>query len=1496
MVDLNLEESGNNKKNIIKVLHIDDEEDFLIITKEFVEKLSDGGIEVESISNPLEAIERIETKTYDVIVCDYMMEELNGLDLLRKLKTHDYDIPFIIFTGRGREEVVIKALNLGADYYLRKGLDAKSQYTELVHQIKTVFKHKIAERDLRESEEKFSLFLNNVPAVAYLKDEKGRFTFFNNYLYDVYKVKPEEIIGKTATEFFGLEVGEEIEKEDRIVLEKGFWTSIGTRKLGTEEYTFKIYKFPLKREGKPTIIAGFSEDITQQREMEKVLHESEAKYRNLVESFNDIVFITDLDSRMLYANPALEHQTGFTKDDFQFTQEENPFIHPDDAERVAKFMQDFIQSDKEQSDIIENRFVDKKGRMHWYSSIISKISYEGNPALQFIVHNITKRKQLEERLKSERDISNLYLNEAGVIFAIVDENETTLQINKKLTEVLGYTEEDIIGKNWFEVIYPKELQDELKLSFQQVITGLSKPTEYIEIEMRTKNGDKKIIAWRNIALKDDSEKTTKILGTGEDITKRKEMERSLQEKEERYRTVVELSPDSIILGDLKGNIIFANKSAAIMHGLEKPEELIGSNMIEFTAPEDHQRFVNNFKESIADTQFNQSIEYTMLKKNGTHFPVELRASVIFDDQGQPYGVLCVGRDISERKKFERDLLESEVKYRGFVENFHGIAFRGTIDYSAIFFHGAVEEITGYKEEDFTEKGLKWDELIVPEDFHITQSIRDGLETEPDYKSTLEYRIRRKNGEIRWIRQYVTKISKGSNKPVIVQGTLYDITDSKKAQEIIRESEEKFRQLFHNINDAIYLYGLTEENLPGNFIEINEIASKMLEYTREEFITMSPKDIAAPEIEAKIPIFIKDLKEKKQHTFEAIHVSKSGKKIPVEISSHIFNLNDNEVILAIARDITERKRVEDELKQSETLYRITFESTGTANAIAREDTIVTLVNKRLVELFGYSKEEIEGKMSWTSFIHESELERVIEISKRRLEDSKSVPTSYETKIITKGGEIKNCILNVEIIPGTKNITVSVIDITRIKEVERELKKSENLYRAIFEATGTANAIVRKDTTISKINTRMEELSGYSKDDLEGKKWVDFVPKSELPRLKEFRELRAKNPDLAPTKYETKFITKEGVIKDILVYIDNIPRTSDSIVSLMDISDLKRIQEELEISENLYRMLFERTGTANITFDEDANVKMINSRMEKLSGYSREEVEGKKKWTDFIPEPELSMMLEYNEIRRKDPRLAPIQYDSRFVDKNGNIKNILLNVNQLPSTNIFVASLMDITAKKKVEEELKNQREELSEFAHLIAHDIRNSLSAIEGFIDLHIETKEKSYIEKVNKQTLYLRGLLDRSIELAEAGQSVEKSDDVNLNEHVKSVAEMILPKGVKLIQKDLTNIQADKNKFSQILKNLFENAIIHGKPKNITVKQLETDEEIILVIKNDGEKINPKVVKDAFETSFSTREMLEWHGLTIVKKLVTAHGWNIRLDEYDEMTCFEIIIPKKIIY
>ncbi len=1350
--------------NKIKVLHIDDEEDFLFLTKEFLEKMSEGEIIVESLQDSTKVIDRIKEGGIDVIVCDYLMEELNGLALLERIKQQEYDLPFIIFTGRGREEVVIEALNLGADYYLRKGSDARSQYTELVHQIKTALRHKGAE---------------------------------------------------------------------------------------------------------------------------KALKESEMRYRHLVEAFSDIIFITDLESRMLYANPALEEQTGYTVSDFQFTQEENPFIHPDDAERVGLFLADFVKSEKKKSEVIENRFIDKNSITHWYSSVVTKIDFLGNPSLQFIIHDITERKNLEERIKQERDLTKLYLDEAGVMFSIVNADEETELINKKLTEVLGYSENDIIGKNWFDVIYEERFRDELKLNFQRAIAGIVEPTDYAEIEMKIKSGEKRLIAWRNTALKDEKGKIVKILGSAEDVTERKRIERQLQESEEKYRSLVETSPNSVVLSDMKGNIIFANEFAAKMHGVETPEELIGATMSDFTAPEDLQRVISNMRGLM---QLNQSIyEYTMLKKDGTHFPVELNASILRDNKGVPFAILGIGRDITERKLAERTLKESEAKYRGFIENFHGIAFRGTIDFKAVYFHGAVEEITGYTEEDFTVKGIKWDKLIHPDDISIPLSIRDDLENTPNFKSSIEYRIIRKDNEIRWIRQFVQNILAEDDGANLVQGTLYDITEQKEITENLKQSENLYRTTFEATGTGNLI---VKEN--KTIVLVNSKFEELVGYTKDE-------------IENKMnwSDFLSEEEQEKMEEYQKLHFQDSS--LTPEQFEIGFRTKENEIkhgVLTVKQipgtrdfmvtllDISEMKKTEEELKRSETLYRTIFESTGTANVIISADSTVLLVNEKIAELSGYPKEELEGK-KWAEFVPEEELPKLIENQRKRLEDPSISVQQYETKFKDGHGNIKDILVNVRNIPGTTDAIVILVDISDMKKDEEELKKSENLYRTIFETTGAGNAILGENTIIKLINSRLEEITGYAKEEVEGKmSWLKLVHQDELERLREFNEMRFKDPDSAPTHYETKILKKDGEIRDALLHVDIIPGTRDIVVSMIDISDMKRIQDELEQSEGLYKTIFETTGSSYVIFDKEATIVLINSEMERLSGYSKEEIEGKKKWIEFIPEPELSMMIEYNRKRATDPTSVPAQYETKFIDKYGNVKHILISVNFVPTTRNFIGALMDITESKKTLEELDMQREELSDFAHYMSHDIRNSLSAIEGYIDVFKVDEDKTYIDKILRRTKYIGDLLEHSVELAEAGLAIEKKDTVDLNHLVNTVAEVVIHKKIKFKKETLSDIQGDKERLSQVFKNLFENAVIHGEPTEIRVQQEESVNELVISVINDGKVISQEALEKAFERGFTTIKDGRGIGLTIVRKIIEAHGWRINVKSDVGKTRFNIIIPR----
>jgi len=144
--------SKNGDDKVHKVLHIDDDEDFLFITKAHLDKICEGIAQIETISSPELVFDHLQKNEYDVIVCDYQMPEFDGLDVLKKIRLEGISIPFIIFTGKGREEVAIEALNLGADYYITKGADIKSMYTELCNLIIKAATHGKSVKALERSE------------------------------------------------------------------------------------------------------------------------------------------------------------------------------------------------------------------------------------------------------------------------------------------------------------------------------------------------------------------------------------------------------------------------------------------------------------------------------------------------------------------------------------------------------------------------------------------------------------------------------------------------------------------------------------------------------------------------------------------------------------------------------------------------------------------------------------------------------------------------------------------------------------------------------------------------------------------------------------------------------------------------------------------------------------------------------------------------------------------------------------------------------------------------------------------------------------------------------------------------------------------------------------------------------------------------------------------------------------------------------------------------
>ena len=431
--------------------------------------------------------------------------------------------------------------------------------------------------------------------------------------------------------------------------------------------------------------------------------------------------------------------------------------------------------------------------------------------------------------------------------------------------------------------------------------------------------------------------------------------------------------------------------------------------------------------------------------------------------------------------------------------------------------------------------------------------------------------------------------------------------------------------------------------------------------------------------------------------ELTHTKRTGEKILVS-SRWVMQTDENNKplnFMEINTDITDRKKVEKKLEDSYNIFNSIIENTTDAIFLKDLNGNYLMINSAGAKLVGKSVEEIIGKDDRALFSPET-AENVIKHDKEVIETGQT--KTYDEFTIS-GGK-KTIYLSTKGVYRDHNGNLTGLfgiakDITGRKIAEKAVKGSESKYRTIFENTGIAFAVMDEDTTISLMNNEAEKIMGYSKDEIEEKRsWTEFVAKKDdLNKMEEYHRLRRVDPDAAPKKYEFQAVTKEGVVKDIIITISMIPGTKKTIASFLDNTDHKNIERALKESEARYRTIFENTGIAFMLIEEDMTISLINEEVEKTFGFLKGEVEGKKKWTDFVAsDDDLKRMKMYHQIRRENPESAPKEYEFHAVNKEGDIKNILVTVSMIPGSKMSISSFLDITDRKKVENALKNSREE------------------------------------------------------------------------------------------------------------------------------------------------------------------------------------------------------------
>ena len=665
----------------IRVLYVDDEPGLLEIARLFLDKT--GEFSVTTQASAEEALASPSILEHDIIVSDYQMPDMDGIGFLKEVRQRYGDLPFILFTGRGREEVVIEAINNGADFYLQKGGAPAAQFAELSHKIRQAVRHRNVERDLQQI---FSNMINAFVVYESVFDEKGRYVSFrfgqfNNAYARILKVKPEDVRGKDVFEVWP-------------ATEQSWVEVFGAVATTGIPRSFDMYHDPTKGwyhcnayrpADSPAQVCVIFEDITERRQDEEKLRaayervtaaeeelrsqyndlsateqrirESEEKYRLVVENSQDAIYIHRAD-RLVFFNSRASELTGYTPDELRKIRLWD-LLHPDDQSGlIERAKKRFAGADVPPE--FTARLLTRDGTVRFCEFMVDLVMYQGAPAILGIARDITERRRVEEALRKSEEKYRELVENANSLILKMDECGNVIFFNEFAQRFFGYTNDEIIGKPVVGTIVPateSESGRNLRTLLDDIV---SNPGPYLfnENENITRDGKRVWIRWHNKPLLDKNGRPAGVLSIGTDITGRRQAEEALRESEEKHRRIIENMQDAYIRSDEDAEITMASSSAARLFGYGSPEEMVGlSAKALYNIPAQRDTVIRILHEGGEIHDFTAE----GLRKDGTTFWFSLNVQFIRDEEGRIRGNEGTVRDISERRSMEHAIKEANKK-------------------------------------------------------------------------------------------------------------------------------------------------------------------------------------------------------------------------------------------------------------------------------------------------------------------------------------------------------------------------------------------------------------------------------------------------------------------------------------------------------------------------------------------------------------------------------------------------------------------------------------------------------------------------------------------------------------------------------------------------------------------------------------------------------------------------------------------------------------------
>ena len=497
-----------------------------------------------------------------------------------------------------------------------------------------------------------------------------------------------------------------------------------------------------------------------------------------------------------------------------------------------------------------------------------------------IIRDITERKRMEQMLVEEKNRAQNLLDIAGVIILALDTDGVVTLINKRGCEILNRSKEEITGKVWVDSFIPQGVREGIKGVFRTLRTdGVGTVGRY-ENPILGAGGEERIISWDNTVIRDKAGTITGTLSSGEDITERKKTEEALLKANSYNRSLIEASLDPLVTIGPDGKITDVNKATEEVTGYSR-EHLIGTDFSDYFTEADRAR--EGYRQAFRDGLV-RDFPLELRHRDGHETSVLYNASVYRDETGNITGIFAAARDVTEQKKVREALKNSEIRFRSLIQNSSDIIRILDTSGYIVYDSPSSRRLLGFPEGFFVGKNIL--DFIHPDDITRVKTDLTELISKKNSGLPTEFRARKADGEYIYVESVgVNLIGVTGIDGIVI--TTRPIQERKLAELALHESEEQYRLLFENAQEAIFLHAMLPDGRPGRFLMVNPILFRQLGYSREELMQMSVTDIISKNHPSVVPEIVKKVKNEGHATFEDVLRRKDGSEFPVEVRYSSF---------------------------------------------------------------------------------------------------------------------------------------------------------------------------------------------------------------------------------------------------------------------------------------------------------------------------------------------------------------------------------------------------------------------------------------------------------------------------------------------------------------------------------------------------------------------------------------------------------------------------------